>query len=421
MIAPERQASGPPDPRVEPKQPDIRLVAQRRPATKINRKFLVLSLGSTGLIVAIFFGARLASAAAEQQALRKAPAESAPAAPPPSVKPPTYRDTVIAQTDGGAASVAMPCSQYPDYAGCTPDAELPSAPSGAGNGQTNTPQGNAALQRRQAAEQQAYQEAQAARSAAVFFAGASPGGAAPRGLGAPTLIPASGPASASSANVLGGDQEEKRAFASQAPADDYVQGRLEAPRSPYEVKAGTIIAAALVTALNSDLPGEIVAQVTEPVYDHISGRFVLIPQGARLVGRYDSQVAFGQNRALIVWTRIIFPNGYSINIGAIEGADETGASGLTDQVNHHWGTVAAGVAVSSILAIGTAVATDAASNNDGGVTVINAGAGTAATDASRVGDRIVDKALDRQPTIQVRAGYPLRVLVSKDIILEPYR
>ena len=411
------------DEHVEAKAKEIRLVGARRPATKINRNFLVLSLGSTGVIVAIFFGARLASAAAHQQQLRN-PAESAPVAPPPAVKAPTYRDTVIAQTDGGP-TVAMPCSQYPGYANCTPDADLPaSAQPAAANGQAN-----AVLQRQQAAEQQSYQEAQAARSAAVFFSGANPGGgaaapgfAAAPAAGTPALTPASDPGSTPSANVLDGSgQDEKQSFASQAQAEDYIRGRLEAPRSPYEVKAGTIIAAALVTALNSDLPGEVVAQVTQPVYDHVTGRFLLIPQGARLIGRYDSQVAFGQNRALIAWTRIIFPNGYSINIGPMEGADEGGASGLTDRVNHHWGTVAAGVAVSSILAIGTAVATDAASNDSSGVTIINTGAATAATDASRVGDRIVDKALDRQPTIQVRAGYPLRVLVSKDLSLEPYR
>jgi type IV secretion system protein VirB10 len=428
MTAPDHAARAV-DPRVEAKQPDIKLIGARRPATKINRKFLILSLGSTGAIVAIFFGARLASAAAHQKALRTDPAANTPPAPPPSRKPPTYRDTVITQT-GGGTSVAMPCSQYPDYAGCTPDAELPAAnPPAAASGQANSPQSNATLQRQQAAEQQAYQEAQAARSSAVFFAGAAPSGAsAAAGLaplspkaGAPALIPASDPASTSPANVLDGSgQDEKRAFASQLQTDDYIRGRLEAPRSPYEVKAGTIIAAALVTALNSDLPGEIVAQVTQPVYDHLTGRFLLIPQGARLIGRYDSQVAYGQNRAMIVWNRIVFPNGYSINIGSMGGADETGASGLTDQVNHHWGAVAVGVAVSSILAIGTAAATDAA-GGDSGVTIINTGGATAAADASRVGDRIVDKALDRQPTIQVRAGFPLRVLVSKDIILEPYR
>lgn len=417
----------PTEPPVEAKRGAFRMVGGRRPATKINRKFLVLSLGSTGAVLAIFFGARLADAAAHQQKI-KDPAANAPVAPPPNLKPPNYKDTVIAQADDGTATVAMPCSQYPGYANCTPDSAISAASPGAsgatGAAAAGSPEANALAQRQQAAEQEAYQRAQAARSAGVFFPGSTPGSAAQTGAPIPpaALIPASdsGPAAAG-ANVLNGSgQDEKRAFAGQGQTDDYIRGRLEAPRSPYEVKAGTIIPAALVTALNSDLPGEIVAQVSQPVYDHITGRFLLIPQGARLIGQYDSQVAWGQNRALITWNRIVFPNGYSINIGAMEGADPSGASGLTDQVNHHWGTVAAGVLVSAILSVGSAAA-QGATNNDGSVTVINTGASTAASDASRVGDRIVNKGLDRQPTIQVRAGYPLRVLVNKDIILEPYR
>jgi type IV secretion system protein VirB10 len=422
------------EPSVEPADPKggvIRLSAPRRPATKINRKFIVMAGSSTAIVLAVFFGARMAGAAAHQLHT-KDPAATAPVAPPPNVKPPSYRDAVIAQADDGSTTVAMPCSQYPGYAACTPDASLPGAASGAGvAGQTgvqaaNSPEATAEAQRRAAAEQQAYQSAQAARAAGVFFPGGSGGGAAGQASAAPAaqegIIAASniGPGATSSNVLADSGQDEKRAFAGVGQTDDYIQGRLEAPRSPYEVKAGTVIPAALVTAINSDLPGEIIAQVTQPVYDHVTGRFLLIPQGARLIGQYDSQVAWGQNRALISWTRIIFPNGYSVNIGAMEGADQSGASGLTDHVNHHWGTVAAGVLVSAILSVGTAAAEDSG-NSAGGVTVINTGAASATDNASRVGDRIVNKALDRQPTIQVRAGHPLRVLVSKDIILEPYR
>jgi type IV secretion system protein VirB10 len=424
----------PTEPPPEPKRDAFRLAAARQPAAKINRKFLVLALGSTGAVLAIFFGARLASAAANQQKI-KDPAATAPVTPPPNLKPPSYRDTVIAQAGDGSTSIVMPCSQYPGYANCTADANLP-AGTAAAAGANGSPQAaqlaqqqaNQLAQEDAAAAQEAYQQARAARSAAVFF----PGGATSSGppslaVSAPVppvaFIPATdGGAPPGAENVLSGSgQDEKRSFAGQVRADDYVHARLEAPRSPYEVKAGTIIAAALVTALNSDLPGEIVAQVTQPVYDHVSGRFLLIPQGARLIGQYDSQVAWGQNRALISWNRIVFPNGYSINIGAMEGADPSGASGLTDQVNHHWGTVAAGVLVSAILSAGSAAAQTGAGNGDGGVTVINTGASTATSDASRVGDRIVNKALERQPTIQVRAGFPLRVLVNRDMSLEPYR
>jgi type IV secretion system protein VirB10 len=420
----------PTEPSVDSKAGVFRLSAARRPATKINRKFIIMAGGSTAIILAVFFGARMAGAAAHQLHT-KDPAATAPVAPPPNVKPPSYKDAVIAQADDGTASVAMPCSQYPGYAACTPDAALSGAAGAGVAGQpgapaANSPQANAEAQRQAAAEQQAYQAAQAARAAGVFFSGGG-GGTPPQAAAsaqpAAGFVPASdtGPA-ASSSNVLAGSgQDEKRAFSGVGQTEDYIRGRLAAPRSPYEVKAGTVIAAALVTALNSDLPGEIVAQVTQPVYDHVTGRFLLIPQGARLIGQYDSQVSWGQNRALITWNRIIFPNGYSVNIGSMEGADQTGASGLTDHVNHHWGTVAAGVLVSAILSVGSAAAEGAASNGDGGVTVINTGASTATDNASRVGDRIVNKALDHQPTIQVRAGHPLRVLVSKDMILEPYR
>ena len=108
------------------------------------------------------------------------------------------------------------------------------------------------------------------------------------------------------------------------------------------MKAGTVIPAALITALNSDLPGEVIAQVTEPVYDHVTGRTVLIPQGSRLIGQYDSQIAYGQQRALIAWNRIIMPDGRSINIGSMSGADLSGAAGLQDRVDDHCWQLARG-------------------------------------------------------------------------------
>lgn len=109
-------------------------------------------------------------------------------------------------------------------------------------------------------------------------------------------------------------QSSKIAFAD-SPNDDaiYNPHRIVDPASPYQVMAGTIIPASLITGLNSDLPGTIIAQVTQPVYDTVSGSHLLIPQGARLVGRYDSQVSFGQDRALIVWDRILFPDGAPIS------------------------------------------------------------------------------------------------------------
>jgi type IV secretory pathway VirB10-like protein len=215
-------------------------------------------------------------------------------------------------------------------------------------------------------------------------------------------------------------QGEKRQFAAASRADDYLANPLREPISPWEVKAGTVIPAALITAINSDLPGEVIAQVTEPVYDHATGRTVLIPQGSRLIGQYDSQVAYGQERALIAWNRVIMPNGNSINIGSMTGADLTGASGLRDRVNDHFGQLAKGILISTLFSVGAASAQDASAQASGNLVVNSAGSGVA-NNAQEVGQRITERDLSRQPTITVRAGWPLRVLVSKDIILAPYQ
>ena len=160
--------------------------------------------------------------------------------------------------------------------------------------------------------------------------------------------------------------------------------------------------------------------MTEPVYDHVTGRTVLIPQGSRLIGQYDSQVAFGQERALIAWNRVIMPNGRSINIGSMTGADLAGASGLHDRVNGHFAQLAKGILLSTLFSVGAASAQDAGTRSSGGLVINAAGAGVA-NDAQQVGQRITERDLSRQPTLTVRAGWPLRVLVNKDMILAPYQ
>jgi type IV secretion system protein VirB10 len=214
-------------------------------------------------------------------------------------------------------------------------------------------------------------------------------------------------------------QGAKRQFLASAKADDYLANPLRGPASPWEVKAGTVIPAALITAINSDLPGEIIAQVTEPVYDHVTGRTVLIPQGSKLIGQYDSQVAYGQERALIAWNRIVMPDGRSINIGAMGGADLSGAAGLKDRVDGHFWQVARGILLSTVFSVGAASAQDASSRSSGSFVLNSAGTGVSA-EAQQVGQQITSRDLNRQPTITVRAGWPLRVLVNKDMILAPY-
>ena len=272
------------------------------------------------------------------------------------------------------------------------------------------------------AVQQARDQALAARGANPFFGGgpapaqdaqATPGLTQLAAAGAP---PAEAPAAdVQPANGQGG----KRQFLASAKTDDYLASPLREPESPWEVKAGTIIPAALLTAINSDLPGEIIAQVTEPIYDHATGRTVLIPQGSRLIGQYDSQIAYGQERALIAWNRIVMPNGRSINIGSMEGADLAGASGLKDRVDGHFWQLARGILLSTVFSVGAASAQDASARSSGSLVLNSAGTGVS-TEAEQVGQQITSRDLNRQPTITVRSGWPLRVLVNKDMILAPY-
>ena len=187
------------------------------------------------------------------------------------------------------------------------------------------------------------------------------------------------------------------------------------PTSPYVLQAGAVIAAALVTGIRSDLPGEVSAQVTEPVYDSPTGRFLLIPQGARLLGQYDSQVAFAQSRVQLVWTRLILPNGRSVSLDRQVGADTQGFSGLQDGVDNHWGGVIKAALLSTVLSVGAEAGTSDSENNL--AQALRAGA---ANSFSQAGQQIVARGLNVQPTLTIRPGFPVRVIVNRDLILEPY-
>ena len=209
-------------------------------------------------------------------------------------------------------------------------------------------------------------------------------------------------------------QSSKIAFAGEDRSDvAFNPHRIIDPASPYQVMAGTIIPASLITGLNSDLPGTIIAQVTQPVYDTPSGAHLLIPQGARLIGGYDSQVSFGQDRALIVWDRVIFPNGASLQLDGLPGADQSGYAGLSDKVDNHWGRVFIAAGLASLLGIGTELAID----DDGLPGAIR---DSFQDTANQSGQRIVDRNLNIQPTLKVRPGWPLRVIVTRDLVLRPY-
>jgi type IV secretion system protein TrbI len=199
---------------------------------------------------------------------------------------------------------------------------------------------------------------------------------------------------------------------------------LQTPASPYQVMAGSIIAASLVTGLNSDLPGLVVAQVTENVYDSVTGRTLLIPQGARLIGTYDSVVAFGQSRALLVWQRIVMPDGSSIQIDNLPATDAPGYAGLEDDVDYHTWQLLKGVVLSTLLGVGTELSLGGEESDPGsgsGASLLRAIQQSTQQSVSQAGQRLTEKNLNIQPTITVRPGWPLRVIVHRDLVLRPYR
>lgn len=212
------------------------------------------------------------------------------------------------------------------------------------------------------------------------------------------------------------NQQRKVDFmAQQAMGGTASAHRLEAPASPYQLMAGSIIAASLITGLNSDLPGMVVAQVTEPVFDTVTGRTLLIPQGARLIGSYDSVVAFGQRRALLAWQRIILPDGSSIQIDNLPATDAAGYAGLADKVDLHTWQLLKGVTLSTLLGVGTQLSLGSDESD-----LVRAIRQSTQQAANQAGQQIVSKNLDIQPTITVRPGWPLRIVVHKDITLRPW-
>jgi type IV secretion system protein TrbI len=196
--------------------------------------------------------------------------------------------------------------------------------------------------------------------------------------------------------------------------------RVTKPASPYVVQAGSVISAALITGLRSDLPGQIIAQVTENIFDTPTGRSLLVPQGARLIGIYDSQIAFGQSRALLVWTRLIMPNGRSIILERQPAADTGGYAGLQDEVDHHWGALFKAGLLSTLLSVGAELGSGAG-NGNGDSAVLQALRRGAGDSLNQTGQQFVRRSLNMQPTLTIRPGLPVRVIVNRDLILEPYR
>ena len=284
--------------------------------------------------------------------------------------------------------------------------EVPVPPIGAQPGPPD-PRAQAA----EAARQRAAQERDAARTSSVFLgSGGARAGAEP--VAAPGLPAPSGQEPTQQAAQ--GDQAGKRAFMAQASNQRTVSvERLAAPASPNVVQAGSIISAALITGIRSDLPGQITAQVTANVYDSPTGRILLIPQGARLVGEYDSEVAAGQTRVLLAWDRLILPDGRSIVLERQPGADGAGFAGLQDRINQHWGNLLKAAAVSTLLGVGAELG---AGSEDALTRALRRGSQDT---INQTGQQIVRRQLNVQPTLTIRPGHPLRVVLTRDLVLEP--
>lgn len=269
-----------------------------------------------------------------------------------------------------------------------------------------------------AEEQRRLQELESARTARLFAATetrtVSPASPAPAAAAAPPIPDLTGLGLAP-APATPTAQDRQNAFLN-AAADrrTVAPDRVAAPASPNILQAGAVIPAALITGIRSDLPGQITAQVTENIYDSPTGRILLVPQGTRVIGQYDNNVQFGQSRVLLVWNRLIFPNGRSIVLERQPGADAEGYAGLQDGVDYHWWDLAKAAGLSTLLSVGAELATN---DDDRLIAAIRNGGQDTINDA---GQQIVRRQLNIAPTLTIRPGFPVRVIVTRDLVLEPY-
>ncbi|MDR6841290.1 TrbI/VirB10 family protein [Pseudoxanthomonas sacheonensis] len=383
----------------------LALRARPKPVTRLNRRTLAVLLGGLALIVLL----------STLWAFRDRSPEPASEA--------TEQHNVerVSRAEGLAA---LP-SDYRHILSPTPAPE--SSPLNAGASDEVNSRPDAEQQALRAEEQRRQAEAETAAKAQVFFQKNQP-----RATDAPAATtdatanvvaprPATGIAvPAEDEQAAQNRQTHKRAFVDAEPdARIYASGTIQQPRSPAQLMAGTVIPAALLTGLNSDLPGQVIATVTEHVYDSLTGRLLLIPQGSRLLGQYDSQIAYGQRRVLLVWSRLIRPDGSSIVLDRLQAIDASGQAGLEDAVDNHWGRFIGGSVLSTLLALGGQLAAPEEDSDEG--TVIVSTRDSVQETITGAGQQVTRRNLNLQSTLTVRAGFPLRVMVNRDLIFQPNR
>ena len=261
------------------------------------------------------------------------------------------------------------------------------------------------------ARDRARQEREAVTTSRLFLGGQSAGAGAAqalRGSIEPTVA-----APAPVAGERSPDAARRAFLEGGAGKPNESPERIGGPSSPYILQSGSVIPAALITGIRSDLPGQVTAQVTQNVYDSPTGRILLIPQGARLVGDYDSEIAAGQERVLLAWDRLILPGGRSIRLDRQPGTDARGMAGLSDRTDHHWGSMLRAALVSTLLGVGADL------GSDGDDSIVRALRDGSQDTINQSGRRLVERQMNIAPTLTIRPGFALRVLVTRDLILEP--
>jgi type IV secretion system protein VirB10 len=216
-------------------------------------------------------------------------------------------------------------------------------------------------------------------------------------------------------------QGHKQEFLSGQQGDQYrLNESRQALPSPFTIRTGTVIPGVMISGINSDLPGRMIAQVSQNVYDSATGEHLMIPQGSRLYGRYDSNVAMGQERVLIVWNRIIYPDGSTLNIQSMPGSDQEGFAGFHDQVdNHYWRTFGQAFMLSVIA--GAAQLSQPDSEGQDGYDANQVMAAQLGQQFGQVGQEMIRRNMNIQPTLRIRKGYRFNIMITKDIVARPWQ
>lgn len=218
---------------------------------------------------------------------------------------------------------------------------------------------------------------------------------------------------------------DRETFFSRADQSQWMSPYTREAGRDFEMKTGTVVPGVMVTGINSDLPGNIIAQVSQNVYDTATGRFLLIPQGSKIYGAYDSRVAYGQQRVLVAWNRILFPDGSSVTLGAMPGSDMAGYAGFTDQIDNHYLRIFGSAFLMSMVTGSMSYAVDKMDNsnnsNENSTSMQNEMASALAAQMGQATMKLLEKNLSISPTLTIRPGYRFNIVVTKDVIFrEPY-